>query len=114
MESIITKTYTILSDSLMNVQNKIMMNQIVNIRLDLQMWQWIDFKRSIQNTIGLTHFFWLATVVRGSCHSSYKKCDHDCVEITIGYGECRCKPFFKLDTDGKSCKGALSCWYLSS
>lgn len=37
MESIITKTYTILSDSLMNVQNKIMMNQIVNIRLDLQM-----------------------------------------------------------------------------
>ena len=44
-------------------------------------------------------------VVRGSCHTSYKKCDHHCVEVSIGHGECRCKPHFKLDSDGKSCKG---------
>ena len=44
-------------------------------------------------------------VVRGSCHSGYKKCDHHCIEIIIGQGECRCKPKFKLDNDGRSCKG---------
>ncbi|CAB4006901.1 signal peptide, CUB and EGF-like domain-containing 2 [Paramuricea clavata] len=46
-------------------------------------------------------------VVRGSCYSSYKKCDHHCVEVTVGRGECRCKSQFKLDTDGKSCKAIL-------
>ncbi|XP_046851875.1 multiple epidermal growth factor-like domains protein 6 [Xenia sp. Carnegie-2017] len=46
-------------------------------------------------------------VVRGSCHSSYKKCDHHCVEISIGYGECQCKPKFMLDSDGRSCKAII-------
>ena len=44
-------------------------------------------------------------VVRKSCYSGYKKCEHYCIEVAAGRGECKCKEYFKLNRDGKSCKG---------
>ena len=47
-------------------------------------------------------------VVRGSCYSGYKKCEHYCIEVAIGKGQCKCKERFKLSSDGKSCNGTCT------
>ena len=46
-------------------------------------------------------------VVRGSCYSGYKKCEHHCIEVAVGRGVCKCRERFRLSSDGKSCKGKL-------